>query len=150
MLTWKKSFPSHISIRSVFTVVTSTTVRLPVGVQIMIGSKILKEITEYKWTFKELMKMEDVIFNIINNMEEPSWEEMLDFLGQEQKNLVKSWWTEKAIFYAKQQMLELIDEAPVMLSQVSQVPPTIEEQKDKIALTKEELKKQIKKDTKVL
>jgi hypothetical protein len=116
----------------------------------MIGSKILKEITEYKWTFKELMKMEDVIFNIINNMEEPSWEEMLDFLGQEQKNLVKSWWTEKAIFYAKQQMLELIDEAPVMLSQVSQVPPTIEEQKDKIALTKEELKKQIKKDTKVL
>jgi len=94
--------------------------------------------------------MEDVIFNIINNMEEPSWEEMLDFLGQEQKNLVKSWWTEKAIFYAKQQMLELIDEAPVMLSQVSQVPPTIEEQKDKITLTKEELKKQIKKDTRVL
>jgi hypothetical protein len=120
------------------------------GELIMIGSKILKEITEYKWTFKELMKMEDVIFNIINNMEEPSWEEMLDFLGQEQKNLVKSWWTEKAIFYAKQQMLELIDEAPVMLSQVPQVPPTIEEQKDKITLTKEELKKQIKKDTKVL
>ena len=116
----------------------------------MIGYKIIKEITEYKWTFKELMKMEDVIFNIINNMEEPSWEEMLDFLGQEQKNLVKSWWTEKAIFYAKQQMLELIDEAPVMLSQVSQVPPTIEEQKNKITLTKEELKKQIKKDTKVL
>lgn len=116
----------------------------------MIGSKILKEITEYKWTFKELMKMEDVIFNIINNMEEPSWEEMLDFLGQEQKDLVKGWWNEKAIFYAKQQMLELIDEAPVMLSQVSQVPPTIEEQKDKITLTKEELKKQIKKDTRVL
>ena len=116
----------------------------------MIGSKILKEITEYKWTFKELMKMDDVIFNIINNMEEPSWEEMLDFLGQEQKDLVKGWWSEKATFYAKQQMLELIDEAPVMLSQVSQVPPTIEEQKDKITLTKEELKKQIKKDTKVL
>jgi len=127
-----------------------TTVRLLVGVQTMIGSKIIKEITEYKWTFKELMKMDDVISQIIKGMEEPSWEEMLDFLGQEQKDLVKSWWTEKAQFYAKSQMLELIDEAPVMLSQVPQVPPTIEEQKDKITLTKEELKKQIKKDTKVL
>ena len=29
-------------------------------------------------------------------MEEPSWGEMLDFLGQEQKDLVKSWWKEKA------------------------------------------------------
>jgi len=125
-------------------------VKQPVVGQIMIGSKILKEITEYKWTFKELMKMEDVISQIINNMEEPSWGEMLDFLGQEQKDLVKSWWKEKATFYAKTQMLELIDEAPVMLSQVPQVPPTIEEQKDKITLTKEELKKQIKKDTKVL
>ena len=125
-------------------------VKQPVVGQIMIGSKIIKEITEYKWTFKELMKMDDVIVSIINNMEEPSWEEILDFLGQEQKDLVKSWWTEKAKFYAKTQMLELIDEAPVMLSQVPQVPPTIEEQKDKITLTKEELKKQIKKDTKVL
>jgi len=125
-------------------------VKQPVVGQIMIGSKILKEITEYKWTFKELMKMEDVISQIINNMEEPSWGEMLDFLGQEQKDLVKGWWKEKATFYAKTQMLELIDEAPVMLSQVPQVPPTIEEQKDKITLTKEELKKQIKKDTKVL
>lgn len=116
----------------------------------MIGSKIIKEITEYKWTFKELMQMDVVILNIIESMEEPSWEEMLDFLGQEQKDLVKSWWTEKAQFYAKSQMLELIDEAPVMLSQVPQVPPTIEKQKDKITLTKEELKKQIKKDTKVL
>ena len=116
----------------------------------MIGSKIVKEITEYKWTFKELMKMDDVIKHIISTMEEPSWEEMLDFLGQEQKDLVKSWWSEKATFYAKQQMLELIDEAPVMLSQVNTVPPTIEEQKDKITLTREELKKQIKKDTKVL
>ena len=127
---------------------TSTTAKQLVVGQIMIGSKILKEITEYKWTFKELMKMDDVIHSIINSMEEPSWEEMLDFLGQEQKDLVKSWWTEKATFYAKSQMLELIDEAPVMLSQVPQVPPTIEEQKDKITLTKEELKKQIKKDTK--
>lgn len=126
------------------------TVRLLVGVQTMIGSKIIKEITEYKWTFKELMQMDVVILNIIESMEEPSWEEMLDFLGQEQKDLVKSWWTEKAQFYAKSQMLELIDEAPVMLSQVPQVPPTIEKQKDKITLTKEELKKQIKKDTKVL
>lgn len=127
-----------------------TTVKRQVGEQIMIGSKIIKEITEYKWTFKELMQMDAVILNIIESMEEPSWEEMLDFLGQEQKDLVKSWWTEKARFYAKSQMLELIDEAPVMLSQVPQVPPTIEEQKDKITLTKEELKKQIKKDTKVL
>ena len=128
----------------------STIAKQLVGEQIMIGSKILKEITEYRWTFKELMKMEDVISQIINNMEEPSWGEMLDFLGQQQKDLVKSWWNEKATFYAKTQMLELIDEAPVMLSQVSQVPPTIEEQKDKITLTKEELKKQIKKDTTVL
>ena len=127
-----------------------TTVKRQVGEQIMIGSKIIREITEYKWTFKELMQMDVVILNIIESMEEPSWEEMLDFLGQEQKDLVKSWWTEKAQFYAKSQMLELIDEAPVMLSQVPQVPPTIEEQKDKITLTKEELKKQIKKDTKVL
>jgi len=127
-----------------------TTVKRQVGEQIMIGSKIIREITEYKWTFKELMQMDVVILNIIESMEEPSWEEMLDFLGQEQKDLVKSWWTEKAQFYAKSQMLELIDEAPVMLSQVPQVPPTIEKQKDKITLTKEELKKQIKKDTKVL
>jgi hypothetical protein len=116
----------------------------------MIGSKIIKEITEYNWTFKELMKMDDVIFNIINNMEEPSWEEMLDFLGEECMEMIRSKWMDKATFYAKNQMLELIDEAPVMLSQVSQVPPTIEEQKNKITLTKEELKKQIKKDTKVL
>lgn len=127
-----------------------TTVKQQAGEQIMIGSKIIREITEYKWTFKELMQMDVVILNIIESMKEPSWEEMLDFLGQEQKDLVKSWWTEKARFYAKSQMLELIDEAPVMLSQVPQVPPTIEEQKDKITLTKEELKKQIKKDTKVL
>ena len=127
-----------------------TTVKQQAGEQIMIGSKIIREITEYKWTFKELMQMDVVILNIIESMKEPSWEEMLDFLGQEQKDLVKSWWKEKATFYAKTQMLELIDEAPVMLSQVPQVPPTIEEQKDKITLTKEELKKQIKKDTKVL
>lgn len=117
---------------------------------IMIGSKIIKVITEYNWTFKELMKMDDVIYSIIFNMEEPSWEEMLDFLGEECKDMIKNKWMDKATFYAKNQMLELIDEAPVVLSQVSQVPPTIEEQKDKITLTKEELKKQIKKDTKVL
>ena len=116
----------------------------------MIGSKIVKEITEYKWTFKELMKMDDVIFNIINNMEAPSWEEMLDFLGEEYREIIRGKWMDKATFYAKEQMLDLIDEAPVMLSQVPQVPPTIEEQKNKITLTKEELKKQIKKDTKVL
>jgi len=102
----------------------------------MIGSKIIKVITEYNWTFKELMKMDDVIYSIIFNMEEPSWEEMLDFLGEECKDMIKNKWMDKATFYAKNQMLELIDEAP--------------EQKDKITLTKEELKKQIKKDTKVL
>jgi len=117
---------------------------------IMIGSKIIKEITEYNWTFKELMKMDEIIANIINNMELPDWNDIFDFLGPEERSLFYQKWIDKATFYAKSQMLELIDEAPVMLSQVPQVPLTIEEQKDKITLTKEELKKQIKKDTKVL
>jgi hypothetical protein len=116
----------------------------------MIGSKIIKEITEYNWTFKELMKMDEIIANIINNMELPDWNDIFDFLGPEERSLFYQKWIDKATFYAKSQMLELIDEAPVMLSQVPQVPLTIEEQKDKITLTKEELKKQIKKDTKVL
>tara|TARA_R110001592_G_scaffold8805_8_gene47691 strand:- start:5125 stop:5526 length:402 start_codon:yes stop_codon:yes gene_type:complete len=113
-----------------------------------VSSDIMKAVTNYNWTFKQLMIMDETVRQIIVDMEQPTLEDIVNFLGKETRDNLLREWIEKASYYGKSQLVEMIDEAPVMLSQVDNIPPPIEEKK--IKLTKEELKNQIKKDTKVI
>ena len=113
-----------------------------------VSSDIMKAVTNYNWTFKQLMIMDETVRQIIVDMEQPTLEDIVNFLGKETRDNLLKEWIEKASYYGKSQLVEMIDEAPVMLSQVDNIPPPIEEKK--IKLTKEELKNQIKKDTKVI
>lgn len=115
-----------------------------------VSSDIMKAVTNYNWTFKQLMIMDETVRQIIVDMEQPTLEDIVNFLGKETRDNLLREWIEKASYYGKSQLVEMIDEAPVMLSQVDNIPPPIEEQKVEIKLTKEELKNQIKKDTKVI
>ena len=115
-----------------------------------VSSDIMKAVTNYKWTFKQLMIMNETVRQIVVDMEQPTLEDIVNFLGKETRDNLYKEWIEKASYYGKSQLVEMIDEAPVMLSQVESTPPPIEEQKVEIKLTKEELKNQIKKDTKVI
>ena len=113
-----------------------------------VSSDIMKAVTNYNWTFKQLMIMNETVRQIVVDMEQPTLEDIVNFLGKETRDNLLREWIEKASYYGKSQLVEMIDEAPVMLSQVDNIPPPIEEKK--IKLTKEELKNQIKKDTKVI
>lgn len=115
-----------------------------------VSSDIMKAVTNYKWTFKQLMIMNETVRQIVVDMEQPTLEDIVNFLGKETRDNLYKEWIEKASYYGKSQLVEMIDEAPVMLSQVDNIPPPIEEQKVEIKLSKEELKNQIKKDTKVI
>tara|TARA_R110000803_G_scaffold199806_1_gene263958 strand:- start:137 stop:499 length:363 start_codon:yes stop_codon:yes gene_type:complete len=115
-----------------------------------VSSDIMKAVTNYNWTFKQLMIMNETVRQIVVDMEQPTLEDIVNFLGKETRDNLYKEWIEKASYYGKSQLVEMIDEAPVMLSQVDNIPPPIEEQKVEIKLSKEELKNQIKKDTKVI
>ena len=115
-----------------------------------VSSDIMKAVTNYKWTFKQLMIMNETVRQIVVDMEQPTLEDIVNFLGKETRDNLYKEWIEKASYYGKSQLVEMIDEAPVMLSQVDNIPPPIEEKKVEIKLSKEELKNQIKKDTKVI
>ena len=113
-----------------------------------VSSDIMKAVTNYNWTFKQLMIMDETVRQIVVDMEQPTLEDIVNFLGKETRDNLYKEWIEKASYYGKSQLVEMIDEAPVLLSQVDNIPPPIEEKK--IKLTKEVLKNQIKKDTKVI
>jgi len=113
-----------------------------------VSSDIMKAVTEYSWTFKQLMIMDETVRQIIVDMKQPTLEDIVNFLGKETRDNLYKEWIEKASYYGKSQLVEMIDEAPVMLSQVESTPPPIEEQKVEIKVTKEKLKSQIKKEIK--
>ena len=119
----------------------------------MIGSEMIKSATEYKWTFKDLMNMDEIIKDIISLMD-IEIKDMVEFLGPETRRDLVDTFLEKATDYTKVQLVHILDDATVDLK------PTIPSEEQSHTVVEEKtldevkninkLKEEIKNNTKQL